>query len=492
MALSRPTTVSASPTPTACLGKTYSIQATDDCHAISKSQGIGTGWLLIDNQLPAYCAEFPKTGSLCLLNTCQVYSVEKGDTCKSIAVAHNITTPQLVAWNPVLDAGCNNIGKMNGSQVCVSSPGRPYVTPTVSLVAPTIASTAAPVPSDVAAGVNQRCGKFYHVVTGDYCNMIVIKFQITMDDFIFLNPSINSNCTNLLADESYCVQAVGDINTYSGRAGYSSPTATQGSITGKYNDLPDATYVSPTVSPTSIPLASGTRADCNDYFNGDVFQNDIAGTNWNSKCDLAAATFDVNLLDFGTWNTGSSSSHHLDCPANSGPGLGDEGASANCTEYANIKKGWTCQGILRTYGLTIAQFFAYNPAVKSDCSGLWLGMSLSHSGCPITESWLTRNQGYKYCVRAPGFEASTTSGSATVTTSGVGNPAPSATAPVQPGQPSNCNKWHTIKFTKTNGLPTAGDSCATVENANFITHAQFRKWNPAVSEDCSTGFWLGK
>lgn len=40
--------------------------------------------------------------------------------------------------------------------------------------------------------------------------MIVIKFQITMDDFVFLNPGINSNCTNLLADESYCVQAVGD------------------------------------------------------------------------------------------------------------------------------------------------------------------------------------------------------------------------------------------------------------------------------------------
>lgn len=31
-----------------------------------------------------------------------------------------------------------------------------------------------------------------------------------MDDFIFLNPSINANCTNLFADESYCVQAVGD------------------------------------------------------------------------------------------------------------------------------------------------------------------------------------------------------------------------------------------------------------------------------------------
>lgn len=102
------------------------------------------------------------------------------------------------------------MAKMNGSQVCVSAPGKPYVTPTVSLVAPTIATTAAPVPTDVASGVNSRCGRYYHVVVGDYCNMIVVKFKITMADFIFLNPSINANCTNLLADESYCIQAVGD------------------------------------------------------------------------------------------------------------------------------------------------------------------------------------------------------------------------------------------------------------------------------------------
>ncbi|KAL8730715.1 MAG: hypothetical protein Q9166_003907 [cf. Caloplaca sp. 2 TL-2023] len=213
---------------------------------------------------------------------------------------------------------------MIGSQVCISAPGTKYVTPTVSLVAPTIASTAAPVPSDVAEGVNQECGKYYHVVTGDYCNIIVIKFKITMDDFIFLNPSINSNCTNLLADESYCVQAVGDINTYSGRPGYSSPTATQGPITGKYDDLPDATYVSPTATLTAGPLANGTRADCNNHFDGGIFQSDVAGTNWKSRCELAAATYGVDLSDFGTWNTGS---FKLSCKSttsiNKPLGLGD-------------------------------------------------------------------------------------------------------------------------------------------------------------------------
>ncbi|KAI0899431.1 hypothetical protein F4806DRAFT_492421 [Annulohypoxylon nitens] len=38
---------------------------------------------------------------------------------------------------------------------------------------------------------------------------------------------------------------------------------------------------------------------------------------------------------------------------------------------------------------------------------------------------------------------------------------------------------------------SAGDSCAAVENAYFITSTQFLAWNPSVSPDCSTGFWAG-
>ncbi|KAL8772227.1 MAG: hypothetical protein Q9203_001365 [Teloschistes exilis] len=457
-------TLATTPTPTACSGKTYAIQGGDDCYSISKSQGIGTGWLLYDNDLQAYCSEFPKTGNLCLINTCKVYSVKQNDTCTSIAAAQNVTVSQIVGWNPVLDPSCYNMDKMNGSQICVSAPGKPYVTPTISLVAPTIATTPAPVPTDVADGVNTRCGRYYHVVTGDYCNMIVIKFKITMDDFIFLNPAINANCTNLFADESYCVQAVGDIDTYSGRAGYSTPAPTQGPITAHYTDLPDATYVSPSATATPTPYADGTRTDCNSYFNGDIFQGSIAGTNWKSNCELAAASYDVDLSDFGTWNTGLQYCGKLyfgDAPDSSpvGPDLPiRDGASPNCTEYADIDDGWTCADILDIYDLTIAQFFSYNSAVKADCSGLWLG--------------------YQYCIRAPGYSDP----AGTTTTSAPGNPPPTPTGPVQPGQPSDCNKWYTIQ---------SGDSCASVEQMYFITHAQFRAWNPSVSEDCSTGFWLG-
>ena len=99
---------------------------------------------------------------------------------------------------------------MNGTQLCVSAPGVPYIAPNVSTLAPSTAASTAPISTDVAEGTVTNCGRYYEVVTGDYCNLITIKFGISLVDFVFLNPRLNENCTNLFADESYCVQAVGD------------------------------------------------------------------------------------------------------------------------------------------------------------------------------------------------------------------------------------------------------------------------------------------
>lgn len=110
-----------------------------------------------------------------------------------------------------INAGCHNLEKMNGTNICISNPGAPYVTPSVPpTLAPTIASTAVPVPSDAAVGSNENCGKWYEAVAGDYCNLLSIRFGISLKDFVLLNPAINENCTNLYAEDSYCVQAVGD------------------------------------------------------------------------------------------------------------------------------------------------------------------------------------------------------------------------------------------------------------------------------------------
>lgn len=55
--------------------------------------------------------------------------------------------------------------------------------------------------------------------------------------------------------------------------------------------------------------------------------------------------------------------------------------------------------------------------------------------------------------------------------------------PTFTGSPASCNKWYVI---------AQGDNCGTVETKFGISHAQFIAWNPAVSNDCLTNFWLGQ
>ncbi|KAF5614764.1 carbohydrate-binding module family 50, partial [Fusarium sp. NRRL 52700] len=54
-------------------------------------------------------------------------------------------------------------------------------------------------------------------------------------------------------------------------------------------------------------------------------------------------------------------------------------------------------------------------------------------------------------------------------------------APVHPGQPLNCISWHTVE---------EGDDCETVPKKYYLTKEEFLAWNPAVSKDCLTNFWL--
>ena len=202
----------------------------------------------MDNSLQTACANFPQNGSLCLINTCSVCTVQQNDTCDGISSANNISTTQLLAWNP----------------------------------------------TDIASGSNTDCGRWYNVYPGDYCNLVVIKFGISLSDFLFLNPELNANCTNLYANESYCVLPVGNIADYPGNPGYV-PTATSTGPLVVYSSLPNATYVPPvsnTTTTASLPLASGTRPDCSFYIDG--------GSNY--TCDVVSAVYEVSIDDLTYWN----------------------------------------------------------------------------------------------------------------------------------------------------------------------------------------------
>ncbi|KAK3185814.1 hypothetical protein K4F52_005470 [Lecanicillium sp. MT-2017a] len=477
------------PTEATCAGTQYAIQSGDDCYSISEAQGVGTAWLLADNNLAAYCADFPTSGNLCITNTCDTVTVQVNQTCAAIADAAGITETQLKAWNPVINPVCSNINMMNGTTLCIKPPGPQLSPPVTTNIPPITPTTPAPVPTDANPGSTKPCGRWYDVEAGDYCNLMVLKFAISLEDFLFLNPDINVNCTNLLAGDSYCIQPVGDINTYPGRPGYVSitidPSAT---FTGvPFTMLPNATVTSYSRPYTPAPLATGVRDDCVHYFLGDDYQfpSEQLGY-WKSNCDLAAHNYNADNDNFVAWNALGRSITDPACSFVAGrrycgswnlqaaettaatptattsggpPAPTHSGQPANCDTWHVVASGDSCQSVADDAGISLSQFYDWNPAVSRDC---------------VTNFWV----GQAYCIGVSGDGGSTTAPTTTTTSS-----KPTPPAPTHPGQPSDCNKWDVVE---------SGDTCGSLAADNGILLNQFLAWNPAVSSDCVENFWLGQ
>ncbi|KAH6629732.1 LysM domain-containing protein [Boeremia exigua] len=473
-------------TESVCDGTMYQIQGGDDCYSISEAQSVGTAWMLSDNHLSAYCYEFPTSGSLCITNTCKTVTVAVNTTCNAIATAAEITEPQLLAWNPVINPVCSNLDMMNGTTLCIEPPGPKLPPAQTTNVPPVTPTSAASVPANTAIGSNKPCGRWYEVEAGDYCNLVTLKFAISLDDFMFLNTGINTNCTNLFAQESYCIQAVGDINSYPGRPGHATITIDPNeSFTGvPFTMLPNAT-ITLDPRPTKLPLATGVRDDCTFYFKGDEYQYspDVFGY-WNSNCEIAASAYNVDYDSFMAWNSLTVNVTDPACVFQTGlrycgswattasattkptaPAPTHTGQPADCNKWDVVTDGDSCGSLASDNGITVDQFYAWNPAVSKDC---------------ITNFWL----GQAYCVgRSSVGSSPPVSSTKPTTSSSPATTKPTPPAPTHTGQPANCNKWDVVQ---------TGDGCWSMANDNGITLEQFYAWNPAVSNECVTNFWLGQ
>lgn len=51
------------------------------------------------------------------------------------------------------------------------------------------------------------------------------------------------------------------------------------------------------------------------------------------------------------------------------------GMTPNCTATVDVNEAGepTCDTILNLWGLTLGQFYAWNPSVGADCTGMWAG-----------------------------------------------------------------------------------------------------------------------
>ncbi|KAJ8130005.1 hypothetical protein O1611_g3625 [Lasiodiplodia mahajangana] len=193
--------------------KVYTVAEGDTCLSISTAEKVSTWELTNKNGLGTNCTYLAAGKKLCLPNICNTYVVKENDTCDALVEGLNrpVVLTQFLSWNRNINRRCSNLGAFKGTNICLSPPGTTALPESFGLKP---ATTPAPVPDDAVGTSNRNCGHWYQVQKDEECDDVAAKFQIDIKDFYFLNPQLNNSCTALWFGNSYCVQPVGNIATY--------------------------------------------------------------------------------------------------------------------------------------------------------------------------------------------------------------------------------------------------------------------------------------
>ena len=233
-------------------------------------------------------------GQICAPLSCPITVNNQTQSVRPfVASYNNFTLVQFLIWNPYI----NPVAITENETVCVGPPGGVYSPPAATPAYPTIYTTTATPTEPTPSGTVPNCGLYYGVQPGDSCNTVALNFSITLTELLGiyqsmtvllssltlldLNPSLNTDCTNLNYGYDYCVAPVNGT-TVSPR-----PTTTSTTI---------APAGSTTV-PAPGPTVSGTTANCRQWYivkSGDT-------------CYAIETTYGITSTQFLGWNTGVNS-----------------------------------------------------------------------------------------------------------------------------------------------------------------------------------------
>ncbi|EFX06453.1 peptidoglycan-binding protein [Grosmannia clavigera kw1407] len=465
-----------------CNATAYTVQEDDTCVSISGEQNVSTYGLITTNALTLACDPLPDVGTeLCLSSMCTTYQLQGYDNCDSVVADLGITMAQLLAWNPNINSGCSNLAYFRGWYLA--------------------STTAAPVPTNAQPQSNTDCGQWYYVLPGDYCSLISVKFGISLSDFYFLNPQVDSSCDNLWAKTSDSSRNQFHPSSYI-----------------------DFNYPPPYVGPTLNPTAPGTIEGCYYYWNTFVpglFVQDDDDIDINS-CLAWTWGAEVLLSDLLAWNPSLNASNCFmeqgysycvqkdEFPANIttanitypydycfAPNISLIDSRSvqpdECDCYIQVReedKGYfNCSMFPTLFNITVNDVVALNPQLTSNVacdSNLWNGLVGGYE---------------QFCVErnTTGVSTGTSSSSTSTATSGQFSTTPMATitstsvstpssttavvppAQTEPGTTSSCTVYHVV---------VSGDTCYAISTTYKISLDEFYGWNPNVGTDCSA-LWLG-
>ncbi|KAI4600099.1 hypothetical protein KJ359_001201 [Pestalotiopsis sp. 9143b] len=403
------------------------------------------------------------------------YSVQTDEYCQLIATKNSITLADFYFLNPEINANCTNLWA--NASYCIapvgaittydgyygsstaSNTGTPTTLNTASLSTVSVATYA----SATATGfplANSSISNCYAVFQNPYgslsCEAVTKIYDVAVADFLRWNPSILNGADY---DPYTCVLQ----NATSYCAAY-------------YNTSPPAN------------AAPSSTTDCVDWYTTQLYDtcttvlemNDIPFSlfyEWNpaigSNCEnlwtntsycVAGPGWDDEDAHYYT-GTAAGSGASTGTATGTGtvtsgpPGPTQTGIAADCNKWYVAQDNDGCYDIAADNGITLDQFYAWNPAVGSNCENLWPNEA--------------------YCIGTSSSSSvtttATTTAPSTTTTSTTGTVV-TPPGPTQSGIPANCDAYALA--------PTDGTGCYDFAAANSITLDQLYEWNPVLNSNC--------
>ncbi|KAL4759198.1 uncharacterized protein BDW70DRAFT_169597 [Aspergillus foveolatus] len=233
---------------------------------------------------------------------------------------------------------------------------------------PSATSSGVPTPTPTQSGMADGCTKFHKVEKDEGCQQIADDYGIALSDFYAWNPAVGDDCMGLQYDYYVCV----------GKAATTSAPATATS--------------SPTVSTgaTPTPTQSGMTGGCTEFHKVEKDEG----------CQQIADDYGIALSNFYAWNpavgddcmglqydyyvcvgtsataptsTASDERSTTTTPNGATPTPVQSGMTSGCTKFHMVEEGEYCYELANDYGIALADFEAWNPAVGSNCEGLQYG-----------------------------------------------------------------------------------------------------------------------
>ncbi|OOQ86417.1 hypothetical protein PEBR_21486 [Penicillium brasilianum] len=156
------------------------------------------------------------------------------------------------------------------------------------------------------------------------------------------------------------------------------------------------------------------------------------------------------------------------------PGTAAPGTTDDCSGWIEYSSSLTCALIEQYFGMTEAEFEAWNPIVTELGSGCTLIEELYY--CVQVNFTTVTVSSINPISTTATLTTSTTSSTAVITTtSAIATPTPYET-----GMVDYCDAFH---------LVVSGDTCADIASSAGISVSDFESWNPTVGSGCG-GLWL--